>query len=140
MHIIFLDFDGVIFTGNTPRDEHWPNTLDRPCVARLDELQRTTRAQIVVSSTWRLLHPLSELRRFLSRAGLSCPATVIDATPDIGERSEEISAWLRAHPVQNFVILDDDPIAPQLAAHTVRTTWAHGLTAECVAAALAILA
>jgi hypothetical protein len=113
--VIFLDFDGVIVVSPNFRE---PN---RGCVARLNEIVRRSGAVVVVSSSWRIIHPLDELRALLLEAGFV--GEVIDKTPYVcyesdtpsrlpiahASRGREIRTWLGEHPeVESYVVLDDD--------------------------------
>ncbi len=93
-------------------------------------------AAVVVSSSWRILHPVEELREILQAAGWEAPP-VIDITPrsQKGFRGDEVNAWLNdstkrhvelSEPITHYVIFDDDsdfhPDQP-----FVHTSWEHGL-------------
>lgn len=136
--VVFLDIDGVLnsrdwFAGLTRRvesvgvwDGAWADQLDPACVDRLSRIVESTGADVVVSSSWREVMPLSQLAVHLRARGFI--GDVIDCTPITGDRCEEIRAWLAANPdVDRYVILDDDPRAggPD---HHVKTEWATGLT------------
>ncbi|MBR3307815.1 MAG: hypothetical protein IKI75_11280 [Lachnospiraceae bacterium] len=110
---VFLDVDGVL---NTTAD--WARkvySLDPECVkvfCRL--LEGLADPKIVLSSTWRngiardgstAVH-IDELIQALRPAGI----TSIDRTgisPD-GSRSREIGHYLKRHPADGYIILDDD--------------------------------
>lgn len=131
--LIFLDLDGVLNSAAsvknsvlTPPSE----ALDRTCITVLNEIVRRTKAQVVISSSWRLLHPLAEIRRALQANGYDGDGdgnwdewgdgAIIGATPDLGilpgrcpPRGYEIWAWLESHISEvaprypGLVILDD---------------------------------
>lgn len=104
---------------------------------------------IVVSSTWRLSHPLSMLRFMLTMHGLTGP--VIDVTPDLNQgrcRGHEIQHWLdHSAPqlfepwgrVESFVILDDDDDMANLLPRLVLTDPMVGLTDDDVDRAIDML-
>ena len=152
MKVIFLDFDGVLNSrhfvsheGGTFRDR-----LDPKAILRLNRIVRKVPGvKVVISSTWRLLHTLEWLQKFLKEQGFE--GEVIDATPRAGMdygttaetglkyamangRGEEILAWLKDHPsVKTYIALDDDsygmgPVLSQL----VKTTFEWGLQPEHV--------
>jgi hypothetical protein len=157
--ILFLDIDGVL---NSAAWYARPRTgqgdlahLDPVLVQRADEIARRTGAAIVISSAWRIHHPLEELAPLLRTAGLG--ATIIGKTPVIDDgppeglvRAAEILRWLEGHtlrahglgaaPVRRFAILDDlDDFGP-LAPWHVCTSFEEGLTTADVERAVALLA
>lgn len=107
--IIFLDIDGVLNTiltwGKRPLNE----SIDPERVQRIKNLCDETGAKIVISSTWRKLFSLEELKKMLD------PLPVIDTTPSLntGWRCDEIRFWLHTQPEipLKFVIIDDDSTA-----------------------------
>lgn len=140
--ILFLDFDGVLnsvgfYTArqqrppiSMPRNRH--DDLDPEALARLKRIMEAVPdANIVVSSTWRLNTPVSDLRALLSPFGID-PKRIIDKTPRFpGEiRGKEVAAWLAYRPDDDtrFVILDDDRDMGDLMPHLVKTDCNHGLT------------
>lgn len=129
MKVIFLDIDGVL---NTPplaalREDA---ALCPERVARLEELCARTGAVLVLSSTWRRLYGLSDIRGWLVEKGLS-RGRLIDRTPVLPGRyrGEEIAAWLESvgPRVKTFVILDDDADMADLGDRLVQTTTQDGL-------------
>jgi PIN domain nuclease of toxin-antitoxin system len=56
---------------------------------------------------------------------------VIDKTPHDwdAERGEEIACWLGDHPVESFVIIDDDKDMRKMMPFLVKTKFEFGLTA-----------
>ena len=111
---LFLDVDGVL---NTEADwERKAYSLNPMCVKVFcDLLKRIPDPKIVLSSTWRngiardgstAVH-IDDLIRALEPAGI----TKLDKTgtsPD-GSRSKEIDHYLKRHPEDYWLILDDDP-------------------------------
>ena len=111
---IFLDVDGVL---NTEAD--WAKkvySLNPKCITAFCGLLEILHdPKIVLSSTWRngiardgttAVH-IDDLIRALEPAGI----TTLDKTgvsPD-GSRSKEIDHYLRRHPADSYLILDDDP-------------------------------
>ena len=155
MKIIFLDFDGVLNSEAWWAREKqcqaeyggvWSHyDLDERAIDRLNTIVHKTGAKVVVSSTWRKIHPLEELQAILRAVGFT--GEVIDHTPGAGHlaakslngatveghkcRGEEIQSWLDHHseedPVESFVILDDDSDMAHLAPKLVQTKYASGL-------------
>jgi hypothetical protein len=102
--VIVLDIDGVLNCHHTPNPRKFPYVIDAGLLRRFKELVETTKAQVVLSSTWRY-----------DPVGL-CAARYFgvpfdDAIPDMPERPrrDEILAWLQAHPeVDRYVVIDDE--------------------------------
>ena len=141
--VVFLDIDGVLCIKGCA-----PGTFDRSCVHALNWLTDTTRASIVVSSTWRRMkNPTIDDK--LREQGVC--AKVIGVTPDLSRakvirpmsqyaeaaggviftgatRGQEIKAWLDAHAQRPFVILDDDTDMGELGDWLVPSTFEKGLT------------
>jgi hypothetical protein len=103
--LIFLDFDGVL------RREDAPLYLfEKPLRSAFeDAVRRIPGAEIVVTSTWREVAGLTDLRRLFSR---DIAERMVGVTP-IGEggRYREILTYLRATGAEGrrFVVVDDDP-------------------------------
>lgn len=149
--VLFLDFDGVIVT----RREIAQGLPHRPGMTQMMHLKRIveeTDCDIVISSSWRVLHPFEELQRILAQYGINSEK-VIGITPKWYEvksniigvhdcRGDEIRTWLEAHPeYTSFVILDDDTDMGELLDHLVhvKNGMEYGLQEEHVQAAVAIL-
>lgn len=113
--------------------------FDEKAVARLQRLVEATDAKIVISSTWRLLHSLSDIRGLLDKHGFK--GNVIDKTPRIpdGVRGGEIQSWLEGKNVDSFVILDDDDDMEPLMDKLVQTDFESGLQDEHVERAVEML-
>lgn len=143
--VLFLDFDGVL---NSEASFRWEirkktaqvnNTLSPIACSNLQYvLDKCPELKIVISSTWRLLHTMDELKAKLAEYGVDS-SRVIDQTPNTfsRHRGREIGMWLEDHPeVERFVVLDDDrdahvfddgnPDNPQRSL-SVQTDWFDGL-------------
>ncbi len=136
MKVIFLDFDGVLNSRNwmeanmeaiTNQTLCTLTDVDATAVKRVNEIIQQTGAVVVVSSTWRLLRPVSVLREVLGRAGFE--GVVFGTTPRLsGERGHEIADWLNTHgPVEGYVIIDDSSDMVHLMHKLVQTSWEAGL-------------
>jgi hypothetical protein len=156
--LVFLDIDGVLnsdaWFARSPPLEWGLDHLDPEAVARVDRLASATAARIVISSAWRLVYPLDEIRAMLAAKGLRAP--IVDRTPEIPAefaegrvRAKEIARWLGAQAlrargrdgaVESFVILDDLEGFGHLERYCVRTRFATGLLDEHVVRATAMLA
>lgn len=121
MTILFVDIDGVLNTRSHLRRQMLQNgfcTKMDWCPSAINNLRRLCEmvdGHIVVSSSWRHDHTLEQLREIFCNNGLD-DQRVIGVTPSAAEqtgsenycRGHEIAAWLREHPAENYVILDDD--------------------------------
>ena len=150
--LVFLDIDGVLDTYKS----HY--MLDPVLLDRLGVILGRTGAWIVVSSSWRASN-VPDTVEFMTdfdnpRVGSNpFPFTekIVGVTPilysvvdgDIDRpatRGEEIAAYLKAHPCDNYVILDDDrELLPDQWEHFVPVNDEFGLTDENVQKAIAIL-
>ena len=139
MKVIFLDVDGVL---NSARDRFSTKLVSEYHFDFLKELVDATGAKIVLSSSWRIgfnamRHPEKNLLTKLESRGLE----IYDFTPIMtGTRGDEIREWLTTHPVDSFVILDDeDDMAEFADTHLVKTDMAVGLQDSDVEKAIAML-
>jgi hypothetical protein len=156
--LVFLDIDGVVNPGTLVWDGHQTTEeyrsgthdyraladLDETAVKRVNRLCRETGAVVVISSTWRILHRLSDIRGWLLKKGLTVP--IIGTTPKTGgPRGRQIQEWLDTtrdmgrDTVESFVILDDDSDMEHLSHRLVQTTFEHGLQDEHVERARVLL-
>ena len=135
--VIFLDIDGVLAP-----IRQWDRygDLDPACIRVLNEIVTYADAEVVVSSTWRYGRSVDELQALLAAQGFT--GRVIDTTP-IGApgtaRGDEIAAWLAAHVVDGYVIIDDHLDVGALRSHLVLTNPARGLQPADAPAAIATL-
>ena len=156
--IVFMDIDGVLnsekwYAQAASRKEDrnsesstqqslLERSIDPACIQRLNRLLQRTGAAVIVSSSWRKEHPLSEIVRIMEARGF-CGA-VIGATPsDDGtlSRGEEITRWLKMNVPRGvaYVAVDDEVetgLPPGVVVVTSRDT---GLTDEDVERAIGIL-
>ena len=150
--LIFLDIDGVLDTYKS----HY--MLDSVLLDRLGNILGRTGAWIVVSSSWRASN-VPDTVEFMTdydnpRVGSNpFPFTdkVVGVTPflysvvdgDIDRpatRGEEIAAFLKAHPCDNYVILDDcDEMLREQWPHLILVNDEVGLTDADVEKAVGIL-
>lgn len=132
--VIFLDIDGVL--NNVSCMGEGIHILPEK-VKLLDQIQRTTDAEIVISSSWRKLHPLETIREILWCAGLvNAHQCVIGMTPPLYEigtiRGNEIDSWMDQNqfdPTETpYLILDDDSdFTKDQRSHHLRTINDYGL-------------
>lgn len=157
MKIVFLDMDGVVNCmeffdrtskereGLTRHDEtdFWKMMIDPEAVKRLNTIADKSGAKFVLSSSWRIAHPLLKVEKYLKLCGFT--GDLIDKTPNRSpvpphRRGNEIQAWLDSHKeVEKFVILDDDSDMEHLTKYLVQTSWRDGLLDEHVEKALKML-
>lgn len=150
--LIFLDIDGVLDTYKSRYQ------LDPALMERLGTLIERTGAKIVISSSWRS-NDVAGTVDFMtdpdnpSVGNNPFPFTdrIVGVTPilftmkegDIDRpatRGEEITAYLQAHPCDNYVILDDcDEMLPDQWPCLVLVNDEVGLTDEDVEKAISIL-
>lgn len=119
--VIFLDFDGVINTA-AHCDLMGRDSLSYKMIDNLNLIINATKADIVVSSDWRDGMSVDELNNHLKKFG--CHGKVIDKTVSISDltgldkdhplmqlwmstRPKQIKAWLKDHPTDKYVVLDD---------------------------------
>lgn len=151
--LIFLDIDGVLNSHDwwnrregEPKELMGLYDLDPLACQRLQDICKVTGASLVISSTWRIYHPLDTLRELFKQRGLTAP--VIGRTPDLRGhektfeepwhnfgRGLEIQWWLQHYLPsdeavcnQRFVIIDDDRDMGDLLGKLVQTRTATGLT------------
>ena len=115
--IIFLDFDGVLNTeqyqsrlavDGKPKKDAWGPLFDPRAVGNLRKIIESTRASIVISSSWRYIHRLGSLRMMWEIREL--PGEILDTLPcgaTYISRGEDIDSWLNQHGQPNYVIIDD---------------------------------
>lgn len=110
--VLFLDFDGVTHPEVCTAAELFK------CLPTIEEVLRQHQdVEVVISSSWRVHHPLEELRGYFSP---EIARRVIDCTPVYTQhkcepaakmvRQVECMSWLDAHrPSSPWVALDDVP-------------------------------
>lgn len=140
MNVIFLDIDGVL--NNRESMAHGVE-LDPDLVLGVNAICKACGADIVISSTWRIIMDLDVLRLMLRRVGLRW-GEIMDVTPRIDDecRGYEIREWMRRQPetYTHYVILDDDrDMLREQAEHFVHVDGEKGLTGADVEKAIAIL-
>lgn len=148
MKVIFLDIDGVMVSQRSVQLMNVPvlkRDMGLSYLARhnLRVLVRQTDAKIVITSSWRGGGEMYEaIKGCLARNG----TPVYDETPILDpwtdDRSDEIAAWLDAHPAQSYVVLDDSPCfehREEVRQHWVQVNYVTGLSRANIRAALSFL-
>lgn len=142
--VLFLDFDGVLNTGNSPYRDEFGDLFDRASVHELKRIIEFANPAIVISSSWKMLG-LGTLREMWSDRGL--PGRIFGITPSDasnemmmrGEmpgpklKGAEIQQWLDEHPDYiHYVILDDEDITQDeiQRSHLVQTNPKLGLSQD----------
>lgn len=161
---VFLDIDGVLncesFIHKLHKEKlhHMSDyatirdvteTFMPSAIESLNSLIEQTGAEIVVSSSWRKLYTLKQLRGILKKNGFKYSEIIIDKTPSFEVqwnveycRGEEIYKWLKDKDYLNhsFVILDDDSDMGRLLGNLVKTNWkGNGLEKEHIEQAVKLL-
>jgi len=115
--IIFLDIDGVLCTNRSHSasmiQTGMMESLDSVGIGLLNNICATTEAQIVISSTWRILHTdIPMMFRMCGFRGAFHPAW---KTPDAFNkdtnktlRGDDINQWFEEHGKHEYIIIDDD--------------------------------
>lgn len=116
MKLIFLDIDGVLATRESYKTvsvlkvgSKRYSSLDLRAIVNLQLVLDQTKADVVISSSWRKLYSLAELRHILDQESLDCQ--VVGVTPSHAHgRGAEITQFLVTLPTPpvSYVILDDD--------------------------------
>lgn len=99
---------------------------------------------IVISSSWRIIHSLNDLREFLHIHGFKYINRIIDKTPSdsSGIRGRQIRDWIVNYSdveIESIVILDDSDDMDMYMPFLVRTSWEKGLQQNHVDSAIKIL-
>lgn len=160
MAIVFLDFDGVLLPDSSALEQSQQgltvnNYLDQvvfgaECVINLNHILEQTHAEIVLSTSWALGHPLSELATCLDRNNIDSSRIFEYEDPSLynymtprkfsSNRAQEIAWWLEDHTdISNWVALDDMQVIRRLGPRSIITDPTIGLTKTDAAKAIAIL-
>lgn len=146
MKVVFLDFDGVLNSDETP------DNLDfsKFAIQELNTLIAKTGAKIVVSSDWRRGRSVSELQSILEIWGFT--GEIVGKTKVWNETSgwmsfselernrvKEIKQYLSEHPEITTWIAIDDMDLPLSSDHFVRTNPEIGLSHKNVEEAIELL-
>lgn len=154
--LLFLDIDGVLnsveYLQRGGSLSCVTDGIDPRAVAQLQRIVDATDCSLILSSSWRTMYTLAEMRQKLVDKGIRYPCPLRDKTPDFSfdgprrledprlrsieanlsryQRGREVSAWIAEHRFSGrYVCVDDDadflPIQP-----LVRTSFQQGLTVE----------
>lgn len=129
--LIFLDIDGVLITRRSMQHFQSAKIFDPICVEVLNNLIKAINAKVVLSSTWRILYSIEEMRGIFRQQNVF--ADIIDYTPISHDspRGIEIAKWLKTNqkPV-NYCIIDDDSDMDILMPYLIQTDYNIGITLE----------
>lgn len=146
---LFLDFDGVVNSNNwcwsherTTRDE-WAH-IDPERVEILNRLIEKLDCKVVISSTYRILHNLADLRFGLTSKGANFRHRIVGKTdqkggPYMTARGCEIQRWMDKYPDHKLVIIDDSEDMGHLLPFLVRTNPDAGIVEEDIQMAIDIV-
>ncbi|MGO9482648.1 MAG: HAD domain-containing protein [Candidatus Kryptoniota bacterium] len=123
---MFLDIDGVLnLTGKeltvfkiqlSPPIGRWCQVGF--CMDNIESFNRLidkigeSNTDIVISSTWRKVYSLAELREIFKQVGIK--GNIVGVTPDMfvdmrtNVRADEIKRFVEKHGISTFVVIDDD--------------------------------
>lgn len=144
MKIIFLDVDGVLNNArwaqkmyNEGVHVYADDLLYDPAIKQLKRLIDATDAKVILSSSWR---NYPDAMKHLATQLAAYDIFIYGVTPNVGpQRGDDISEWLANHPVDNYVILDDDSDMTVHMDHLVQTSYETGLQYTHVDQAIALL-
>jgi hypothetical protein len=151
--VVFLDIDGVLNSkqwyahdaashdGISTERERWEHSIDPECVQRLNRILQQTGAVVIVSSSWRKTHALSEIVSILESRGFSGEVDGATSANGTLSRTEEIAEWLAENrpPVAAYVVIDDELTSALPAERVVSPSNQTGLTDKDVEQAIVIL-
>ena len=156
MKVIFLDIDGVLNNYNYAMSVYNKKVeaqgaqgsahsvindcydhFDPVSVQVLNEILEETGAKIVISSAWRIVNTIDELREHFTKQNIK-NFDIIDVTPSHSKvitnmgRGGEILEWITNNklPLDEFVIIDDSDDMNPYMDKLVQTTFDDGLRPE----------
>ncbi len=134
-NILFLDFDGVLnsdnwiwsHSGPDCRDDDFAH-IDPSRVEIVNRIVDEFNCKVVISSAWRVLFNLSDLRSGLRGKGATFWNRIVDKTDQRGPiRGEEIARYSEKYPDNKIVILDDSTDMGRMMPFLVRTDASTGI-------------
>lgn len=115
MKVIFLDVDGVLNCRYSETRCGCFLGIDDDKLQRLRRIVEATGARLVLTSTWKECwdreHKEDQdlLANYLDRTLKAAGLRILEKTEDTSyDRGAGILRWVSAHPVETFVILDDE--------------------------------
>ncbi len=149
---LFLDYDGVLNTNKwcwshelTARDE-WAH-IDPERVEILNRLVEKLDCKVVISSTYRICHSLSDLRFGLTSKGATFRHRIVGVTDNKpGSRMSshdargcQIQRWMDKYPDHKLVIIDDSTDMGHLLPFLVQTNPDTGIVEPDIQRAIDIV-
>lgn len=112
MKVVFLDFDGVINSLQWIKNENneWKckYSANIQSIQWISEFCEKYNYKVIISSTWRY-DGLEKCKKYLYDNSFRRSIDIIDTTPILHtKRGDEITEWLSKHPVEKYIIFDDD--------------------------------
>ncbi len=152
MSLIFLDIDGVM-NNMTWLRQQWDagidpsrlrrELLDPASIAVLNEIVVTTKAEVVISSSWRYGRKLEDMQIILEKNGFTGQVIGMTSTNHEGvaktlgmwgeriQRGHEIQAWLKLwYKNDPYVVIDDSGDMAGVEDHLVLLNHDTGLQKE----------
>lgn len=142
--LLFLDVDGVLNTNDwiwthPDRDDDFIH-IDPSRVEIVNNLVSKLDCKVVISSTYRILHSLVDLRYGLREKGATFWNRVIGRTDQIGSmRGDQIERFMFKYPDHKLVILDDSADMNRMMQYLVRTNPDTGIVETDIDRAIAII-
>ena len=147
---IFLDFDGVLNTENYYRDLQINGTptmdndgvlFDTSCASLLNSIIETTKAKIIVTSSWRFFYSMEQLKEMWKNRELNgelqdiTPTNFILSPEELHTKGIEIKAWFNSKNLEqqytSYAIIDDENLfLASQQSHLVLTNPDTGITKE----------
>ena len=118
--LIFLDIDGVLNTscymtlcqleGRPDKDKYGP-LFDPKAVENLRRIVDASKAEIVITSSWRYIHGVDVLRQMWEERGLPGKIYGVTSMDKLGSRGDEVEEFLKdafGDCRNDYLILDDE--------------------------------
>lgn len=147
--VLVLDIDGVLNSarymermsdqGILVFDEAPHRQFDPAAVARLNRVVAVVDPLVIVSSVWRLSHPLDRLERLMQRAGYQGRLHGVTPSHAEGCRGSEVAEWLTWFPAETYALVDDDVDPGWHEGRWVQTSWRDGMQDEHADALIRLL-
>ncbi len=137
IHTLFLDFDGVLnnepFLRQMRSEGEMDRLFDPVNIEAFDGLcEAVSVSEVIISSSWRKGRTVRELQTLLEQNRSLKAGLVRGVTPEIGERGDEIVAWLERNPRESFLVVDDFPLEEYFPDRFLRTSTWVGLSPSAV--------
>jgi len=140
LRVIFLDIDGVV---NNMASISMGIHLINDKLVMLSRFVVENDLYVIISSSWRCVRELKDLKEILRCAGFRESSRIIAYTPkgfNFSCRGEEIQSVLDSNNFKSYVIFDDDSdMLPSQTDNFVKTDITVGLTYQHLDAAKQIL-